>query len=179
MIAKTFIDRASKKQIPHSLYFLSAEFFLRDCQESSRPFLCAGASKSSQKLFSYSWSFTVIAFIPTTKLRSLAVAMDAAMDVAILALQEGCRKEELPQSTARELIRFLLLKNFYPDVSEGWSPSSKLDELQHWTLLNTRVRKVVEAAVGEISHSARKRQTFLTRTRLRGGKPSHLGVTSS
>ena len=79
--------------------------------------------------------------------------MDAATNIAILALQDGCRKEQLPQSTARELIRFLLLKNFYPDVSEGWSPSTKLDKLQHWTLLNTAVRKVVEAAVGEIDHS--------------------------
>ena len=76
-----------------------------------------------------------------------------AMDVAILALQEGCRKKQLPQSTARELVRFLLLKNLNPNVLEGWSPSSKLDVLQHWTLLNTAVRKLVEAVVGEISHS--------------------------
>ena len=81
---------------------------------------------------------------PSEHLRSLGVNMDDA----ILVLQEGCRKNLLPPSTARELISFLLLKNRSPDVSEGWSPSSKLDELQHWTLLNTRVRKLVEAVVG-------------------------------
>ena len=79
--------------------------------------------------------------------------LGVAMDDAILALQEGCCRKQLPLSTARELIRFLLYKNLNPILSEGWSPSSKLDALQHWTLLNTRVRKLVEAVVGEISHS--------------------------
>ena len=94
------------------------------------------------------------------------------MEVAVLALQEGCHKKQLPPTTARELVRFLLAKKLSPNVSEGWSPSSKLDELQHWTLLNTRVRKLVEAVVGEIDHSeetaelpdeekVKRRQAFL------------------
>ena len=51
-----------------------------------------------------------------------------------------------------ELVRFLLAKKFSPSVSEGWSPLSKLDALQHWTLLTTRVRKLVGAVVGEIDY---------------------------
>ena len=63
-------------------------------------------------------------------------------------------QETASRLTARELVRFLLVKKFEGLPGSGrLSPSSKLDTLQHWTLLNTEVRKIVEAVIGEISHS--------------------------
>ena len=72
---------------------------------------------------------------------------------AVVAMQEGCLRLQLPESTAKELIRYLLVKQLNGQRAQTLSPSRKLDELQHWVLLNTKVRKAVEALVGEIDHS--------------------------
>lgn len=50
-------------------------------------------------------------------------------------------------------MRFLLAKKYKASSSAAMSPSSKLDQLLHWLLLNTDARKTVEEVVGEISHS--------------------------
>ena len=71
-------------------------------------------------------------------------------------LRGGCEECDLPAETATELIRFLIVKKLAGKaVGDGLSPSAKIDELQHWVLLNTDVRHKVETLVGEIQHSTK------------------------
>jgi hypothetical protein len=70
------------------------------------------------------------------------------------ALKKGCLNLNLPTSTAKELVRFLLVKRFQEDEKlYDLSPSSKLDKLWHYMLLNTEVRDAVEQLVGRVSHT--------------------------
>jgi hypothetical protein len=62
---------------------------------------------------------------------------------AVRALQEGCRRLGLPNSTAAALLQFLSVKRthdqFVPDKDRQlrMSPGSTLDKLWHYMLLNT------------------------------------------
>ena len=76
------------------------------------------------------------------------------MDSCVQQLKAGCRYLDLPNSTARELVRFLLVKRFVGDeTGSRLSPSSKVDALWHWMLLETNVRDTVEALVGRVKHT--------------------------
>jgi hypothetical protein len=62
---------------------------------------------------------------------------------AVRALQEGCSRLGLPNSTATALLQFLSVKRthdqFVPDKNRSLSmlPGSTLDKLWHYMLLNT------------------------------------------
>ncbi|KAK9789202.1 hypothetical protein WJX73_007416 [Symbiochloris irregularis] len=78
------------------------------------------------------------------------------MDVpaAEKALHAGCHELRLPETAAKELLRFLIVKRLVgDDKSSRLSPSSKLDRLLHWVLLNTAVRDHVEEHVGRVFHT--------------------------
>ena len=59
-----------------------------------------------------------------------------------------------PAATARGLVDYLTVKTLVGKVeAKKLSPSSELDKLQHAVLLNTAIRKSVEALVGQVIHS--------------------------
>ena len=67
----------------------------------------------------------------------------------IQELQHGCMCLNLPTSVAVELIRYLITKRLScEETGSSLGCSSKLDELQHWILLETDVREEVEALIG-------------------------------
>jgi hypothetical protein len=75
-------------------------------------------------------------------------------DFAILLLEGGCSRLSLPSSTAKELYAFLQMCQKNETVRQRISPSSKLDALWHWMLLNTDVSTCVhEALGGPVRHS--------------------------
>ena len=74
--------------------------------------------------------------------------------IVLTQLQQFCRRLQLPLTTAKELILYLTVKTLVGQKqAKELSPSSKLDQLLHAVLLDTEVRKSVEALVGEIHHS--------------------------
>lgn len=71
---------------------------------------------------------------------------------ALDILRRGCQEVGVDIQASTELARFLLTKRLL--YSHKMSPSSKLDELLHWVLLNTEVRKSLEmTCVGEICYT--------------------------
>lgn len=80
--------------------------------------------------------------------------MESDCPVFVL-LRPGCEEVGVDIQASRELIRFLLTKRLVgAEKAKLLSPSSKLDRLLHWALLNSEVRKALESScVGEISHS--------------------------
>lgn len=70
-------------------------------------------------------------------------------------LRPGCAEVGIDVGASKELVRFLLTKRLLgPEKAQLLSPSSKLDKLLHWVLLNSEVRKGLElSCVGEITHS--------------------------
>lgn len=73
---------------------------------------------------------------------------------AVTALKAGCSDLRLPETAAKELIRFLIVKRLVGDeCSSRLSPSAILDRLLHWVLLNTDVRDLIESHVGKIWHT--------------------------
>jgi hypothetical protein len=71
---------------------------------------------------------------------------------AVRALQEGCTRLGLPNSTAAALLQFLSVKRihdqFVPEQDRQlhMSPGDKLDRLWHYMLLNTTGTFMVRAA---------------------------------
>jgi len=75
-------------------------------------------------------------------------------DLAILLLEGGCSRLFLPPTTGEELYTFLQMCRENEASRQHISPSSKLDALWHWMLLNTDVSTCVHEALGGIvSHS--------------------------
>ena len=68
------------------------------------------------------------------------------------ALLEGSRWLDLPKETAKELIRYLLVQKFSGSVGTTFLPSSSLERLLHFVLVNTHVRCAVEEQIGKIEH---------------------------
>eukprot|EP00889_Picochlorum_renovo_P001227 jgi/Picre1/28257/NNA_003663.t1 len=71
-------------------------------------------------------------------------------DLAILLLEGGCSRLVLPPSAGEELYRFLEMCHEHETSRQHISPSSKLDTLWHWMLLNTDVSTCVHEALGGI-----------------------------
>jgi len=68
---------------------------------------------------------------------------------AVVALHEGCTQLRIPFAAAAELCKYLLTKRIYQkERGSDLGCSSTLDELQHWLLLETRLREQVEALIG-------------------------------
>ena len=60
-------------------------------------------------------------------------------------LLEGCSELGLPVHTAEEFVKYSKVNSKYdPPIS----PSTKVDELQHWVLLNTHIKPEVEKLLG-------------------------------
>eukprot|EP00890_Picochlorum_soloecismus_P002279 jgi/Picsp_1/3051/NSC_01273-R1_lsu ribosomal protein l40e ubiquitin len=75
-------------------------------------------------------------------------------DLAILLLEGGCSRLFLPPSTGKELYMFLQMCRENETARQQISPSSKLDALWHWMLLNTDVStRVHEALGGPVPHN--------------------------
>jgi len=75
-------------------------------------------------------------------------------DLAILLLEGGCSRLFLPPSAGKELYAFLEMCRENEASRQNLSPSSKLDALWHWMLLNTDVStRVHEALGGIVSHT--------------------------
>ena len=93
--------------------------------------------------------------VPNVNLEKSTYIMAAnASDIAILLLEGGCSRLSLPSSTAKELYTFLQMCRKNETVRQRISPSSKLDALWHWMLLNTDVSTCVHGALGgPVSHS--------------------------
>ena len=80
--------------------------------------------------------------------------MLAHMDHCVLRVKRGCYKLHLPSGTAKELIRFLIVKRLAADAMYSkFLPSEKLDSLLRWTLLNTDVLHLVESLTGKIYYA--------------------------
>ena len=60
-------------------------------------------------------------------------------------LLEGCSELGLPVHTAEEFVKYSQVNSKYETPI---SPSTKVDELQHWVLLNTHIRPEVEKLLG-------------------------------
>jgi len=71
-------------------------------------------------------------------------------DLAILLLEGGCSRLFLPPGTGEELYTFLEMCRENKASRQHVSPSSKLDTLWHWMLLNTDVSTCVHEALGGI-----------------------------
>ncbi|KAI8105555.1 hypothetical protein M9434_000140 [Picochlorum sp. BPE23] len=71
-------------------------------------------------------------------------------DLAILLLEGGCSRLFLPPATGEELYTFLEMCRENKASRQHVSPSSKLDTLWHWMLLNTDVSTCVHEALGGI-----------------------------
>ena len=71
-------------------------------------------------------------------------------DLAILLLEGGCSRLFLPPSAGEELYAFLEMCRENEASRQDISPSSKLDALWHWMLLNTDVSTRVHEALGGI-----------------------------
>lgn len=71
-------------------------------------------------------------------------------DLAILLLEGGCSRLFLPPSAGEELYAFLEMCRENEASRQNISPSSKLDALWHWMLLNTDVSTRVHEALGGI-----------------------------
>jgi len=76
--------------------------------------------------------------------------MANSRDLAILLLEGGCSRLLLPPSTGEELYMFLDMCRKNQASREDMSPSSKLDTLWHWMLLNTDVSTCVHDTLGGI-----------------------------
>ena len=69
-------------------------------------------------------------------------------------LRQGCEELGLPAEAALELMRWLIIKRLLsPAKAAGLGLSSKLEQLQHWLLLNTESRKTAELYLGELDYS--------------------------
>ena len=81
--------------------------------------------------------------------------MDVTVAYPVLGvLEQGCAKLSLPSDAALELVRWWTIKKLVgAEEGKKISPSTKLDDLQHWVLLNTKIRKTVELQLGELHHS--------------------------
>lgn len=102
---------------------------------------------------------------PQVTLDSRQSCFQYAMEstAALTSLIAGCRDLQLPLHTARELMRFLLVKKILGlQNSFELGPSRKVDQLQHWMLLETDVRKSVEDIVGEVRHSQGRAKDKMT-----------------
>lgn len=75
---------------------------------------------------------------------------NSSRDLAILLLEGGCSRLFLPPSTGVELYTFLEMCRENETSRQHISPSSKLDALWHWMLLNTDVSTCVHEALGGI-----------------------------
>ena len=69
------------------------------------------------------------------------------------ALQKGSKKLGLPAETGKELYRFLLVQKFSGNLGGSFAPSSTLERLLRYVLLNTRVRNLVEGEIGKIKYA--------------------------
>ena len=72
---------------------------------------------------------------------------------AMEALRGGCKRLGLPVETGRELYRFLLVQKFSGNPGGSFVPSSSLERLLRYVLVNTRVRCAVEAEIGKIKYA--------------------------
>ena len=66
-------------------------------------------------------------------------------------LQEGSKRLGLPAETGDELIRLLMVQKYSGIVGESFYPSTTLERLLRFVLLNTHVRSVVEEHIGKIN----------------------------
>ncbi|KAK9803738.1 hypothetical protein WJX73_009779 [Symbiochloris irregularis] len=76
------------------------------------------------------------------------------MDSCIRRLKGGCSRLELSDRVARELFWFLIVRRCAGD-EQGirLDPSSKMDSLLRWTLLETDVLAELERLVGKVHYT--------------------------
>lgn len=74
----------------------------------------------------------------------------------VISLKAGCRRLQLPDDAALELVRFLQVKRvhdeFVPSTTKScnMSPGAAMDKLWHFMLLNTDVSRCVHDLVGGV-----------------------------
>ena len=78
----------------------------------------------------------------------------AGMDACEQRLQHGCKTLGLPYATAKELLRFLFVRRCADDGRGALlTPSSKLNTLLRWVLLETHILSQVERLVGAVHYT--------------------------
>lgn len=65
-------------------------------------------------------------------------------------LRRGCDALNLSYDVAAELLSYLEIGNVLPESKNSFSPSSKIDRLLHWILLDTEAKNVVEHYMGTL-----------------------------
>lgn len=90
-------------------------------------------------------------------------------DEDVQRLVEGCKEVNVPEETAPELYKFLIVKKAAGAGSQ-FNLSKKLNKLLEWVLLNTEVRNKIEAneAIGKIMHFTQPRRRFSDEEKIHG-----------